>query len=273
MAARIGVTGPKGRLGSELVRRGCIPIYCDVTDQGWLRDTLERAALDVVVHCAAMTEVDACESQPERAARINTLGTWNLAQVFTGPIVYLSTDYIFDGQDGPYGEDAPANPISVYGWTKLGGELAVRKRRNERDLVVRTTVLFDCYSTNFVTAVTRKLLAGEELDLPDDLVGSPTYVPDLARGILAAIDREVGGVLNLVGSRTLCRWALGYEIVKLLRITSPETRVRPLKYAGVTPRPLNAGLYTARARELGLPIGDPVEGIKEVIAYVRSVIA
>lgn len=266
MAARIGVTGPKGRLGGELVRRGCVPLCCDVTDPAWLQEALAQAAPDVVVHCAAMTEVDACERQAGRAVRINALGTGNLAQAFDGPIVYMSTDYIFDGRDGPYDEDAPANPISVYGWSKLGGELAIRQRRNPKDLVVRTTVLFDCYSMNFVISVARKLLAGERLTLPMNLVGSPTYVPDLAHGILAAIEKDVSGVVNLAGAHVISRYEMGCYVAHCLGYDA-SVYISGGAPTGDAPRPLKAGLKVDKARALGLPIGNPQDGMREVARY------
>lgn len=264
-AKRIGVTGPRGRLGSELVRRGCIPLKCDVTDPDWIGDALNAQYPDVIIHCAAMTDVDGCEDKLLLAARVNSFGTWLLAKKFNGPIVYLSTDYIFDGKNGPYDEEAPANPLSVYGWSKLGGEIAIRGRQDERDLIVRTTVLFDCYSENFVTNVTRKLLNGEALTLPLNLVGSPTYIPHLADGILAAIHKQTSGTINLVGSDVVSRFEMGALIARLLDVKH-LVEMGPLPKAGA-PRPLKAGLKVDKARALGLPIGDPKDGIKEVVRH------
>lgn len=262
---KIGVTGWRGRLGSELVRRGCIPLKCDVTDPAWIRAVLESHQPHVIVHCAAKTDVDGCEDRPLLAAQVNAYGTHLLCQAFTGPIVYLSTDYIFDGQEGPYGEEARANPLGVYGWSKLGGEIAVRSRKGERDLIVRTTVLFDCYSENFVTAVTRKLLDGETLHLPGVLSGSPTYVPDLADGILAAIHKQVAGVVNLAGDKIMTRLDVGEVIARELGL--PD-KVQPGPVTGLAHRPQKVGLLVNEARTLGLPVGDPIDGIRKVVFHV-----
>lgn len=269
-AKRIGVTGWRGRLGSELVRRGCIPLKCDVTDPMWISAVLDAQKPDVVIHCAAMTDVDGCEDRPLLAAEINTHGTWQLAQMFWGPIVYLSTDYIFDGKDGPYSEEAPANPLGMYGWSKLGGELAIKRRQNAHDLIVRTTVLFDCYSENFVTTVTRKLLNGERLVLPFNLTGSPTYVPHLADGILAAIHNQISGTINLVGSDVTSRYKMVAYIAQLLEVKH-RIESGPLS-EGAAPRPLNAGLRVEEAQRLGLPIGDPKDGIKEVARHALETV-
>jgi dTDP-4-dehydrorhamnose reductase len=156
---RVAVTGPHGRLGSELVRQGCVPIEADVTHFYALKTAVEAAECDVIVHCAAMTDVDACETDPSTAAAINTGGVAHLLQAHPGRIVYLSTDYIFDGGSpaftqaqpaGPYSETWPPNPISVYGWSKLGGEILIRNARRPGCLIVRTTVLFDGRSGCFV---------------------------------------------------------------------------------------------------------------------------
>jgi len=262
---RIGVTGWRGRLGSELVRRGCIPLKCDVTDPAWIRAVLDTHQPHAIVHCAAKTDVDGCEDRPLLAAQVNAWGTWLLCRAFTGPIVYLSTDYIFDGQDGPYDEGARANPLGVYGWSKLGGEIALRQRKGQRDLIVRTTVLFDCYSENFITTVTHKLLAGETLHLPDLLSGSPTYVPDLADGILAAIHKQIGGIINLAGDQVMTRLEMGEVIARELGL--PD-KVIPGPVTGLAHRPQQAGLIVDEAKRLELPVGDPVDGIRKVVQHV-----
>jgi dTDP-4-dehydrorhamnose reductase len=261
---RIGVTGWRGRLGSELIRRGCIPLKCDVTDPAWIRDVLSAHKPDVVIHCAAKTDVDGCEDRPELATQVNTHGTRLLCEHFQGPIVYLSTDYVFDGREGPYIEDAAPNPLGVYGWSKLGGELALTKRDNPRDLIVRTTVLFDCYSENFVTAVARQLMLGASLTLPYDLIGSPTFVPHLADGVLAAVHHQVSGVVNLVGGRLMTRCEMGMYIARFLNL---DGCVAPGSVSGGANRPRNAGLRVGKAHSLGLPIGDPLDGIRKVAAH------
>lgn len=271
--ARIGVTGPNGRLGSELVRRGCQPLACDVTNPIAILEALDGANPDVVIHCAAFTDVDACEDQPVTSAKVNTYGTHHLCRMFNGPIVYLSTDYIFDGYDGPYNENAKPNPLNIYGWSKLGGEIAIRSRGNRDDLIVRTTVLFDKQSDNFVTTVVRKLVLDETITLPDDLYGTPTYIPDLADGILSAIEAGASGIVNLAGSLLGSRYQIGLWIADELGID--RTRVRPTNnhVIGTAVRPMRAGLKVATATSMGLPIGDPVAGIREVCEYALETMA
>ena len=263
---RIGVTGPRGRLGSELVRRGCLPIDADVTGFQVIAGAVVATAPDVIVHCAACTDVDACERHVTLAARVNAEGTQLLGRAFRGPIVYISTDYIFDGRAGPYAEDATPNPLGVYGWSKLGGEIALRNRGNARDLIVRTTMLFDAASSNFVTRVLARLRAGETVRLPVDLYGSPTYVPYLADGILAAIERGVTGVVNLAGSCVVTRYAWGWMIADKWGFDTDLVLTDLSERVNSAPRPHLAGLLVDKARALGLPIGDPLDGLEEMHA-------
>ena len=266
----IAVTGPGGRLGSELVRRGCVPIGANITDSNALGNELLEIKPDVVIHCAAYTRVDMCETVPIHATKINMGGTFNLCEVFKGKIIYISTDYIFDGRRGPYSERDKPNPISVYGWSKLGGEIVLKNRGNPDDLIVRTTVLFDAHSANFVTVIAPLLRCGNRLSLPNLLVGSPTYIPHLADGILGAIEHDVSGIVNLAGCRVMSRFEFGQYIADALGTGRQKVFVTE-DVGGRAPRPLNAGLRVDKARSLGLPIGDPLDGLKEIADGMEKV--
>lgn len=268
---KIAVTGPRGRLGSELVRQGCIPFDVDVTDYMALSRSLQEIKPDTVINCAAYTNVDGCEDAPNLAANVNVGGAFGLAQVFRGKIVHVSTDYIFDGRNGPYTETDAPNPISIYGWSKLGGELAIINRNYPDDLIVRTTVLFDRYSRNFVTAVMSQLADAQPVALPDSLSGSPTYIPHLAEAILAAIEAGVCGVLNLAGSRVWSRLEFGKMIALSCGFSMDQITTGPV--TGRAPRPLKAGLIVDKAKSLGLPVYDPVDGLKEMAAYALEKVA
>lgn len=253
----VAVTGPHGRLGSELVRLGCLPVEADINDFKPLHHAIAAVQPDVIIHSAAFTDVDACEDNPTKAAKVNTSGTYLLRQIFKGKIVYISTDYIFDGLDGPYVESNRPNPLNVYGWSKLGGEVILR---NSDSLIIRTTVLFDKYSNNFVTAVVRRLQAGEIVEAPADMMGSPTYVPHLAKTILENLDRV--GVLNIAGNWWVSRCGLAGHIAKLMGLT-PEYYARSGPITGQAVRPLKAGLIS----EFNL---DAFEGLREVVQWLGN---
>jgi len=264
---RIAVTGYRGRLGSELIKNGCLPINARIEDTIGLRRSIDSVKPDAIIHCAAMTNVDVCEQYPKEAMKANFFGTINLASVFAGKIIYISTDYIFDGQDGSYDEYDLPNPINVYGMSKLAGELIVKKLQNS--LIIRTTVLFDNWSSNFVTNVAEILRTGDEIQLPDKLFGSPTYVPYLAEGILSAVDYT--GVINIAGNRVMSRYEMGLEIVKGLGMS--EWKVQPGPIKGAALRPVNAGLNTRKAKMLNIPIYNPLDGIREVISGLEAMAA
>lgn len=260
---RIGVTGARGRLGSELVRHGCIPIYTDIR----ALTRLDVKSFDVIIHCAAMTDVDGCEEQISMAGNINVGGTKHLINSSDTKIVYISTDYIFDGQDGPYSETDKPNPINIYGWSKLGGEIVVRNASSDH-LIIRTTVLFDKYSDNFVTSVARQLHNNQQLELPL-LYGSPTYVPHLAKGILQAVEFGLSGVINITGNQVISRYQLGRKIASIM--DKKLELVQPANGAiGNAKRPLTLGLLTTKAESLGISIYDPIEGIKEVVNALET---
>lgn len=266
---KIAVTGPRGRLGSELVRQGCIPIRANILNYSELRNEILDINPDVVINCAAYSNVDGCESSPRTAYESNVHGVFTLAQVFPGKIVHISTDYIFDGKDGPYDETAKPNPISIYGWSKLGGEIALKNRGNADDLIVRTTILFDKYSRNFVTAVMKRLAAGETVNVPNNLVGTPTYIPHLAEGILRAIEQGMAGVLHIAGGEGMSRYDLACYIAAVLGVPLMQVQEGPI--TGAAPRPLRAGLIVGKAFINGIPIYHPSDGIKEIVNALETV--
>ena len=109
----IGITGHSGRLGTELLKHGCTPIRADVTIPNCLKAELDDIKPDIVIHCAAVTDVDACEnSKADLARKVNIIGTQILRTMYSGRIIYMSTDYIFDGINGPYKELSAPNPIN-----------------------------------------------------------------------------------------------------------------------------------------------------------------
>jgi dTDP-4-dehydrorhamnose reductase len=206
---RIAVTGAEGRVGRALVARASQEHEVIGFGHGALpveqrEDVLERirdAAPDVVVHLAAIAEVDDCEQDPERAFAVNAQGTANVAfaaREAGALVVYTSTDYVFDGgKDEPYVESDAASPISAYGKSKLAGEDEVRSGTGEH-LVVRTGWLFGAGEDFFSRAV-RRLADGDQAGGLVDRTGTPTYIPHLVDGLVALLHSEVRGLVHLAG--------------------------------------------------------------------------
>ena len=255
------VTGADGQLGRAL--RDHLPAArfltredLDVTDARAVGDALGGA--DLVVHCAAMTDVDGCERDPERAAVVNAGGSANVAQA-AGRVIMLSTDYVFDGSaDHEYGEDDPTGPINVYGRSKLDGERAVLAAGP--NLVVRTSWVFGD-GRNFLRAIVGADRAGRELRVVDDQRGRPTWSGDLAEAVAFLAGRDDRGVLNVAGDGEPASWADLAELAVGHRVA----RVTTAEWGAAAPRPPRSVLALDRARRLGVPLRDWRESAKRYV--------
>jgi dTDP-4-dehydrorhamnose reductase len=207
------VVGANGMLGHDLMKelpgdlQGIDLPDIDITSFESVQEVIERLKPKVVINAAAYTDVDGCESNTELAMQVNGEGVAFLAMAsrsIGAKLVQISTDYVFDGGKGsPYLEDDPTGPLSVYGESKLAGEM--NARFNPDHLIVRTQWLYGLHGKNFVETMLR--LAGEkdELAVVDDQTGSPTWTVDLARGIRALIEHDCTGIYHAANSG-FCTW-------------------------------------------------------------------
>ena len=214
---RILVTGAKGQLGVELretLGQGHDVLALDLPELDIRTPETTRVIADArpawVVHAAAWTDVDGCERDPERARLVNGEGTRRVAEACRtagAGLVYLSTDYVFDGRKGaPYLETDPVAPLSAYGRSKVAGEEAVRAMA-PRWAIVRTAWMFGVSGTNFVKTIVEKGAAGGPLRVVDDQVGSPTYARDLAEAIAHLLSRELTGTYHVTNAGS-CSWCV-----------------------------------------------------------------
>ena len=208
---RVLVTGVKGQLGydvmNELAKRGYEGVGVDVdemdiTDARKVDEVITKAQVDKVVHCAAYTAVDAAEDNVEVCRRVNAEGTENIAKVCKRldlPMVYLSTDYVFDGEgERPWEPDDERDPLNVYGQTKYEGELAV-ERNLDKYFIVRIAWVFGVNGKNFIKTMLNLAQNHDTITVVDDQVGSPTYTYDLARLLVDMIETEkYGRYLSLI---------------------------------------------------------------------------
>ncbi|HBI87694.1 dTDP-4-dehydrorhamnose reductase [Sphingobacterium multivorum] len=208
---RIVVTGANGQLGSELrdLLAGQTSRDCFFLDRKQLpleqtliiQDILAQYQPDIIIHAAAYTAVDKAESEPELADRINHLASEEIAQycrIHGSKLIAISTDYVFDGNSAiALAEDAPVDPINVYGLTKLKGEQAIQKWLPE-GIIIRTSWVYSTYGNNFVKTMLRLMGEREEISVINDQIGSPTYAKDLAEAILSIINSGVweGGIYH-----------------------------------------------------------------------------
>jgi dTDP-4-dehydrorhamnose reductase len=260
----VAIAGPRGRLGSCLVSMGALPLECNITDRDSVQAALDKLQPRTLINCAAWTDVDGAESAANIDACIaaNVRGPGILRREFGGYFIQISTGYIFNGKGGPYDELAAPQPINRYGMSKLGGEMAAQIR--QPTLIVRTLDLFGPNTRNdFVRQVRDMLELGQPCSLPANLYGSPTYIPYLAEGVLAAEKMGLNGILNISGDEVLSRYRWGQMIAEAFghdpALILPTDMVK-----GAAPRPLRGGLLVEKAKSLGVPIHGPLDGLKDL---------
>jgi len=239
-------------LGSDLLKSlGSLPqtrivapssSELDITDEGAGDRCVRKISPEMIINCAAFTDVDGCESEKERAALVNALGAGNLARAAKGArafFIHISTDYIFDGKKGaPYTEEDEPNPLNVYGKTKLEGERLVEEAGGDW-LILRTSWLYGARRKNFVKTILALCEKHDEISVVTDQRGSPTYTKDLARAILALIQKcqtsEVGGrtIFHIANKGSASRFELAQEVIRLI---GKKTKVHPIT-SSQWPRP------------------------------------
>lgn len=233
---KILVAGAHGQLGtclkSSLHGHQVVPLgrnELDITRLCQIHRVLRREQPDLVINAAAFNDVDGAESQITNAYAGNALGPQDLAAETADlgiPLVHVSTDYVFDGlANRPYDEHDLPNPLSVYGASKLAGEIAVRKL-NPRHYIVRTAWLYWESGKGFVLSMCSNA-SRPELRVANDQIGSPTYVPHLADAIARLVETGAYGTYHLAGTGGVSRWQLVSEVFSLLNISTP---LRPVSY-------------------------------------------
>lgn len=220
------VTGANGQVGSEVVEvarsqghhvtalgHGNIETGgLDLEDHNSIQQALATTQPDVVIHCAAWTNVDACELNPQRAMAINGDATAVLAtaaQQIGARVVYISTDYVFDGTHSEYNEDATPNPINEYGRSKLAGEQSL----SPHDTIVRTSWVCGQHGHNIVKTVLDMASRSQPMSFVDDQIGRPTFVEDLAPALVHIATQDMTGVIHATNSTTLSWHQFAKEIL------------------------------------------------------------
>jgi dTDP-4-dehydrorhamnose reductase len=213
-----------------------------------------------VVNAAAWTDVDAAEEHRELAFLVNQFGAALLAETAAAhglPFVHVSTDFVFDGmKDGPYSEDDEPDPLSVYGASKLAGELAVAAVAPEA-LIVRTAWVFGLGGANFPTKILERAHSAGSIQVVSDEIGSPTYTVDLAGAILELLGLGAAGLFHVAGSGWCSRDELAREVLRLAG--RGEVEVVPVSSAtfpSKAPRPANSVLDCSKAAGLGVRMPD-----------------
>ncbi|MEP6669897.1 MAG: dTDP-4-dehydrorhamnose reductase [Chthoniobacter sp.] len=291
MPRAIVIVGSGGRLGAALLREwgargeqvlGFDRASLDLGDFPAMHERLDPLDFDVLVNCAAQTNVDRCEREPEEAFRVNSSAVATLAEICArkkARCIHLSTDYVFDGTKGtPYDEDDAPNPLSQYGASKLGGERALLAV-SDRHLAVRVSWVFGPDRASFVDQIIQRALEQDRVEAIADKVSVPTYTLDAARLLLALVDRpEIGGIMHLCNTGE-CTWQEygqhALDCAAALGLPLRTRVVEPLKLADmkgfVARRPVYTPLSNAKFTELtGLTPRPWKESVED---YVRTTLA
>ncbi len=263
MSMRVLVTGAKGQLGTDLMnelkKRGLEGIGVDVeemdiTDPEACRRVISAANVDAVIHCAAYTAVDAAEDHVELCRRINGEGTRNVALACKESgvkLMYISTDYVFDGQGSrPWEPDDHRDPLNVYGQTKYEGELAVEEL-SDKYFIVRIAWVFGVAGKNFIKTMLRLGRQNGAVSVVDDQIGSPTYTYDLARLLVDMIQTDKYGRYHAT-NEGLCSW---YEFAcEIFRQAGMDVKVTPVTseaFAAKAKRPFNSRMSKEKLSDNG----------------------
>ena len=262
----IVVTGAGGQVGKALAERLIHARFLshldlDVTDEDAVRQAVGAAS--IVVHLAAMTNVDECERHPDRAFAVNSEGTRHAVQAAEDAgarVIFVSTDYVFDGERaGEYSEDDLPAPLGAYGRSKLEGERFVAKEPG--NLIVRTSWVFG-EGRNFVRTIVAAARRGGPLKVVDDQTGRPTWAEDLADALVFLVEAGISGVLHVTGDGQPSTWADVAEFaVGAAGLAASVERIDTATYRRsadrvIAPRPRNSTLSLERARRLGVPLRD-----------------
>lgn len=277
---KVVVTGAKGQLGQDVVLElarqnheaiGADREQLDVTNEASVQAFISDVRPDVILHCAAYTNVDGAEENEDAAYQVNALGTEYLAKAAKqvgAKMLYVSTDYVFDGTaTEPYEVDEPTKPLGAYGRTKLAGEELLQKNL-EQFFIVRTAWVFGVHGNNFVKTMLRLGKERGEVGVVHDQVGSPTYTVDLARFMVELMETQEYGIYHATNSG-VCSW---YEFaVEIFKQAGLNVIVNPLtteQFPRPAARPKYSVLSKKKIEEQGLmPLRDWKEALN---AYLEE---
>ena len=248
------VTGSEGQLGSELRTIALdFPDYnllftnrinLDITDHKAVKQFIESNKINAIINCAAYTAVDKAESEPALADAINHLAVANFATLSKEnniKLIHISSDYVFDGNSQkPYIETDTPNPQSVYGQTKLDGELAIQKINPANSIIIRTSWLYSKFGNNFVKKMLRLGKTRHKISVVSDQIGTPTNAADLALAILEILPRLENTSVELFhySNEGVCSWYdFALEIFKIRAIKTVVNTVKTSEFPTLVKRP------------------------------------
>ena len=282
------ITGAYGQLGSacsdvlghrfNIIKTGARPINnkskLDVSSKESVKNFLDQHTPDIILNLAAMTDVDGCERNPELAKQINYQGVVNLCDGFNGHFIQLSTDYVFNGQNGPYLEEDPVDPISIYGKSKLAAEKYLIDI-NIPHTIIRANVLYSYLpktEASFLKWVVESLKDSKSINVVSDQLNNPTSTNSIADFINRVALSEIVGLYHYADSGIMSRFDFAQLIANVFNLDSDL--IKPILTSDLNqtaPRPLNSGLRTQKIKnELSIYPPDVKESLKSIYDTLTS---
>ncbi len=295
---KVLITGANGLLGQQLIKvfRDDYEVHAlglqpeprlpegnfqyhqsDIADRQQLRDLVQALVPNFIMNAAAFTDVDGSETQRELCWKINVAGVENLvyaAQKVHARLIHVSTDYVFDGKNGPYREDDRPNPLGFYARSKLAGEnVLINSKAN--CAIARTMVLYGSgyeIRQNFVTWLIGQLRNGKSVRIVDDQFGNPTLASELARALRILAESGRNGIYHLSGSEVIDRYHFAVKIAEVFDLDA--SLIQPIKTSGLKQaslRPLRSGFDISKAvSELNITMSNVVDGLQKFKAELAS---
>ena len=279
------VTGSTGQLGSdvvkELLKRGYSTLSpnrseLNLCSEDNIRNYILNSNCEAIVHCAAYTQVDKAEDEKDLCIKINATATKHIvkcAKILDIPMIYISTDYVFDGtKDGEYTENDETNPINIYGESKLAGEKYVQEIL-DKYYIVRTSWVFNINGKNFIETMLRLSKANNQLSIVNDQIGSPTYTKDLSRLLVDMLETSKYGLYHAT-NEGYCSWdEFADTIFKLANINIDIKAINSNEYASRAKRPLNSKLSKDKLIEYGFkPLPHWEDALKDYLIRRRDLL-
>ena len=276
------ITGAAGQLGTDLVLSAqksghqviaTIHADLDITDKSQVDRVVGEAKADAIIHAAAWTAVDACESDPQRAMSVNRDGTANIvsaARKSGSRVIYISTDYVFDGtKPTPYIESDLPNPQSVYGASKLAGEQQLDLTTDE---IVRISWVCGEHGANMVKTILRLAATNPTLTFVDDQIGSPTFTSDAAPMIIEMATARLAGIWHVTNQGSTSWFGFARDVLTCAGLDAGRviaTTTKLLQPARPAKRPTNSVLENAQMRKANLALLDdyhiPLQRLVDVL--------
>lgn len=264
---KISVTGFEGSVGRSLVNRGCFPFVCDITKFDKVRDTVLQEHPDLIIHCAAITDIDYCEikEHSEEVIKTNFSATANLIECAGDtPVIFISSDHVFDGKRGGYSEKDLPHPINFYGLSKATAESSCMAYDNA--YIVRTSALFK-ESYKDLGRYESALMKGKEITVPTVLYRTFLHVEHFVEGLVhyaskAYRKENLPKILHISGRENISWYELAICMAERGKYDTRLVHPRARKDDNYVPRPLNAGLNTDLSRRLGIPSYSYLDGLE-----------